>query len=146
MTMLTVKPETGRVAFPRFSTMFDNIFENEFATPNFIKTPVLVNVKDTAEDFKIEVAAPGFAKENFSIKVEGNLLTIAGEHKNEVEQKEEKFTRKEFNFSTFTRSFTLPKLVDAARITATYESGILSVALPKKEEAKATTAFEVKVS
>lgn len=144
--MLTVKPETGRVAFPRFSTMFDNIFENEFATPNFIKTPVLVNVKDTAEDFKIEVAAPGFAKENFSIKVEGNLLTIAGEHKNEVEQKEEKFTRKEFNFSTFTRSFTLPKLVDAARITATYESGILSVALPKKEEAKATTAFEVKVS
>lgn len=144
--MLTVKPETGRVAFPRFSTMFDNIFENEFATPNFIKTPVLVNVKDTAEDFKIEVAAPGFAKENFSIKVEGNLLTIAGEQKNEVEQKEEKFTRKEFNFSTFSRSFTLPKLVDAAKITAAYESGILSVSLPKKEEAKVNTTFEVKVA
>jgi HSP20 family protein len=146
MTMLTVKPENGRVAFPRFSTMFDNIFENEFATPSFIKTPVLVNVKDTQEDFKIEVAVPGFSKDNFSIKVEGNLLTISGEQKKETEQAEEKFTRKEFNFSSFSRSFTLPKVVDATKIGATYEAGILTVSLPKKEEAKVNTTFEVKIS
>lgn len=149
MTMLTVKPENGRVNFPRFSNLFENLFENELNTltnNQIFKTPVLVNVKDTKESYVIEVAAPGFAKENFSIKVEGSMLTLSAEKKEGEKSEGHKYTRKEFNFSSFSRSFTLPKTVDATKITAAYEGGILSVVLPKKEEAKVANAFDIKVS
>mgnify|MGYP006165535359 CR=1 FL=1 len=149
MTLLTVKPENGRFATPRFSNLFDSFFENEFQNVNrkeFFKTPALVNVKDTEAAYIIDVAAPGFNKEEISIKVENNLLTIKAEQKNETETKEEKYTRKEFNFSSFNRSFTLPKTVEADKIGAAYENGILSVTLPKKEEAKPTAAIDIKIS
>lgn len=149
MTLLTVKPENGRLATPRFSNLFDSFFENEFHNLNrreFFNTPALVNVKDTEAAYIIDVAAPGFKKEDISIKVENNLLTVKAEQKTEAEVKEDKFTRKEFNFSSFNRSFTLPKTVDADKIAATYESGILSVTLPKKEEAKQATAIDIKIS
>lgn len=149
MTLLTVKPENGRFATPRFSNLFDSFFENEFHNINrreLFKTPALVNVKDTEAAYIIDVAAPGFKKEDISIKVENNLLTVKAEQKTEAETKEEKFTRKEFNFSSFNRSFTLPKTVDADKIAATYENGILSVTLPKKEEAKPAAAVDIKIS
>lgn len=149
MTLLTVKPENGRFATPRFSNLFDNFFENEFHNINrkeFFKTPALVNVKDTESAYIIDVAAPGFKKEDLSIKVENNLLILSAETKQETETKEEKFTRKEFNFSSFNRSFTLPKTVDAEKIAAAYENGILTVTLPKKEEAKPSAAIDIKIS
>lgn len=149
MTMLTVKPESGRIAFPSFSSIIDSFFENDF--PNltrseFFKTPALVNIKDTKDSYQIEVAAPGFKKEEFSVKVDGNLLTIAAESKKESETTDEKFTRKEFNFSSFTRSFTLPKTIEVTKVAASYENGILTVTLPKKEEAKENPQIEVKIS
>ncbi len=149
MTMLTVKPESGRLTFPRFSNLVENFFENEFPTfsnQEFFKTPALVNIKDTKDSYKIEIAAPGFKKEDMNVKVEGNLLTISAEAKSETEQKEEKFTRKEFNFTEFKRSFTLPKTVDATKIAGNYENGILVVTLPKKEEALEQKTIEVKIS
>ncbi len=149
MTMLTVRPENGRVSFPRFSNLFENLFENEFNTltnSQIFKTPVLVNVKDTKDSYLIEVAAPGFTKENFNIKVDGSLLSLSGEKEEEENIEGQKFTRKEFKFSSFNRSFTLPKTVDATKISATYEGGILTVILPKKEEVKVASAFDIKVS
>lgn len=149
MTLLTVKPENGRFATPRFSNIFESFFENEFQNVNrkeFFKTPALVNVKETEAAYVIDVAAPGFTKEDISIKVENNLLTVKAELKNEAEVKEQKFTRKEFNFTSFNRSFTLPKTVDADKIAAAYENGILSVTLPKKEEAKPAAAVDIKIS
>lgn len=149
MTLLTVKPENGRLTFPRFSSFVDSFFENEFPNLNrneFFKTPALVNIKDSKDSYQIEVAAPGFNKEEFSIKVEGNLLTISAESKKETEAAEDKFTRKEFNFSSFARSFTLPRTIDVTKVAAAYERGILHVTLPKKEEAKANPSIEVKIS
>lgn len=149
MTMLTVRPESGRLSFPRFSNLVENFFENEFPTFNaseFMKTPALVNIKDAKDSYKIEIAAPGFKKEEMNVKVEGNLLTVSAETKTETETQEEKFTRKEFNFSEFKRSFTLPKTVDAAKISGVYENGILTVTLPKKEEAIEQKTIEVKIS
>ena len=113
---------------------------------DIFKTPALVNIKDTKEGYQIEVAAPGFKKEDISVKVEGNLLTISAETKQESEVKEEKYTRKEFNFSSFKRSFTLPKTIEVAKVGGNYENGILTVTLPKKEEAKETGTFEIKIS
>ena len=147
--MISVKPENGRIAFPRFGSWLDNFMENEFPSvtqSEHFKTPALVNVRETTDSYRLEVAAPGFAKENFNVKVENGLLTISGESKHTSESEGEKFTRKEYNFTSFNRSFTLPKTVDAEKIAATYENGILTVALPKQEEAKAKGAIEVKVA
>lgn len=149
MTMLSVKPESGRLSFPSLSNMMESFFESEFPNLNrqdLFKTPVLVNIKDTKESYRIEVAAPGFKKEDFNINVEGGLLIIKAESKVATETNEERFTRKEFNFSSFTRNFTLPKTIEVNKVAASYEDGILSVVLPKKEEAKETPKMEVKVS
>lgn len=149
MTLVSVRPESGRLTFPRFSNLFDNILETEFPSitrSEMFKTPALVNIKEVKDSYIIEVAAPGFTKENFSIKVEGNMLAISGNQSETTENTAEKFTRKEFSFSSFTRNFTLPKTVEAGKITATYENGILLVTLPKKEEAKENGTIEVKIS
>ncbi|MCS6934371.1 MAG: Hsp20/alpha crystallin family protein [Chitinophagales bacterium] len=149
MTLVTVKPDTGRLTFPSISSFIDSFFESEFPTfahREFFKTPALVNIKDTNDSYVIEVAAPGFKKEDFSVKVEGNLLNISAVTKNETEMSDEKYTRREFNMSSFTRSFTLPKTVETTRISGAYENGILKITLPKREEAKNGTAFEVTIS
>jgi HSP20 family protein len=150
MTMLTVRPENGRIRVPAFSHLLDNIFENEF--PAFFQNEFSklahpsVNIKETKDAYNIEVAVPGFAKDSFKVKVEDNLLTIGAEAKEEKLEEGEKFTRKEFTHSSFSRSFTLPKTVVADKIAARYENGILYVALPKQEEAKQKGAIEVKIS
>lgn len=97
-----------------------------------------VNIRETADSFEVEMAAPGMSKKDFSIELENNLLTISSEKQQENQEKEgERFTKKEFSFLSFKRSFTLPKgVVDDDKIQAKYENGILSLRIPKKEEAK----------
>ena len=150
MTMLTVKPQGGRIHSPRFSNLIENIFDTDF--PTFINNEFLkhagpsVNIKDTKDAYSIEVSAPGFSKDSFNVKVEDGLLTISGEAKEEKLDEGTKFTRKEFVHSSFKRSFTLPKTIVADKIGAGYENGILTVTLPKMEEAKTKGTIEVKIS
>ena len=94
-----------------------------------------VNIKETDTSFGIELAAPGKTKDDFNIEIDHNVLTISSETKSENEETQGKYTRKEFNYSSFRRAFTLPETVNAETINATYENGVLNVALPKKEEA-----------
>jgi HSP20 family protein len=96
-----------------------------------------VNIKETDTSFGIELAAPGKNKQDFNIEIDHNVLTISSEEKIEKEEKinEGKYTRKEFGYTSFRRAFTLPETVNTDSINATYENGILHVALPKKEEA-----------
>jgi HSP20 family protein len=94
-----------------------------------------VNIIETEDDFRIELAAPGFGKDDFHLNVENQVLTIAG--KKEIAQKEgEKYTRREFNFNEFERRFTLSETIDLERINAAFNQGILVVTLAKKEESK----------
>ena len=150
MTMLTVRPEKGRIAHPAFSNLLENLFDSNF--PAFFNNELNkwvhppVNIKDTKDAYSIEVAAPGFNKESFSVKVEDNILTIGAEAKEDKLEEGERFTRKEFSYSTFKRSFTLPKTVVADKIAGAYNNGILTVTLPKLEEAKQKGAVEVKIS
>jgi HSP20 family protein len=97
-----------------------------------------VNIRETADSFEVEMAAPGMSKKDFRIELENNLLTIFSEKQQENKKKErERFTKKEFSYLSFKRSFTLPKgVVDDDKIQAKYENGILSLSIPKKEEAK----------
>jgi HSP20 family protein len=145
MTFLSVKPQAGRAHFPGFSHWFDTFAENEFNT-GAVRTPALVNTKETKDSYKIEIAAPGFNRDNFKLEVEDQLLTISAENTENKIDESEKWTRKEYHFAGFKRSFTLPRTVDAEKIKAEYKDGILHVALPKQEESKAKGAIEIKIS
>jgi len=94
-----------------------------------------VNIKENDSDFLIELSVPGFQKDDFNIELDNDVLTISSDLKKVNENKEGKFTRKEFSHTSFKRAFTLPKTVDGGKINAQYESGILKLVVPKKEEA-----------
>jgi HSP20 family protein len=97
-----------------------------------------VNIKETPEHFLVEMAAPGLGKKDFKIQLDGNSLTISSEKQDQREEKEgESFNRKEFSYQSFYRTFHLPKeVVDADKIKAKYDNGILRLEIPKREEAK----------
>lgn len=124
-------------------SLFDRFFENDmfdWSNRNFSDTNTTlpsVNVKEDAEGFKVEMAAPGFEKGDFKIELDNDVLTISSEKKIENETKEdERFTKREFSYQSFCRSFTLPVTVENEKIAAKYENGILNISIPKKEEAK----------
>lgn len=95
-----------------------------------------VNISEQKDDYLVSLAAPGMKKDDFKIDLEGNILSISCEKEETKEEKEKKFTRKEYNYSSFCRSFTLADEVNREKIEAKYEDGVLKVVLPKKEEAK----------
>lgn len=115
--------------------MTKDLFESaipKFANSDF--TLPSVNVKEVNDGFEIQVAAPGIKKEDFKINLERNVLTISSENQTQYEAKDQdgSFTRREFNYSSFSRSFTLPEVADPAKIEAAYENGILKISVPKK--------------
>lgn len=95
-----------------------------------------VNVVEKEKEFEIELAAPGLTKKDFNITVENGILTIAVEKEMEKEEKEKNFTRKEYNYTNFTRSFNLPENVKFDKVDAWYENGILRMVLPKEVDVK----------
>jgi HSP20 family protein len=97
-----------------------------------------VNVVETKDNFRLEVAAPGFDKQDFSLHIENNYLTIEGKREQKDEQTDERYTRREFRYESFKRSYKLPETVNHDSISAVYDNGILNVTLPKKEEVKPT--------
>lgn len=92
------------------------------------------NIKETEKNFIIELAVPGKQKSDFNIHIEDQLLTISSEKKQEEKIENEKYTRREFVFHAFSRSFTLPDTINQEQVKAAYENGILSIELPKKTE------------
>ncbi len=94
-----------------------------------------VNIKDNVEGFELELAVPGMKKEDFTVEVDKDVLTISSESKTESKEKKDNYTRREFVHSSFKRAFTLPDSVDGSKIDAKYEDGILKLVLPKKQEA-----------
>jgi HSP20 family protein len=102
-----------------------------------------VNIKEEEKSFLLELAAPGLKKEDFKINVEKNLLTISSEVKTENEEKTENYTRKEFGFSSFSRSFKISENILVDEISANYEDGILKVNLPKNVDAKLSREIKI---
>jgi HSP20 family protein len=129
----------------RLPAMFDDFFKpwNEWfddgtAFFNRQLTMPAVNVSETKENFMVTLAVPGMKKEDFDIRIDGNMLTISCEKEEEKEEKEKAFNRKEYNYSSFSRSFTLPDEVMKEKIDALYENGELKLMMPKTEKAKIT--------
>lgn len=105
-----------------------------------------VNVLENKDEFRIEVAAPGLAKNDFKIDLNNNVLTISSEKEVKNEDENEKYIRREFSYSSFQRSFSLPETVDSEKIKATHKDGILSIVIPKRDEAKEKPKREIKIS
>lgn len=135
-------------------TLFDDFFNRDlfdWRQSNFSSsgtTVPAVNIKETKEDFVVEMAAPGLKKEDFKIELENNLLTISSEKSSEQEEKEDnRYSKKEYSYESFQRSFTLPKeVVDSDKIQARYENGLLHLVIPKKEEAKQKPPRMIQIS
>ncbi len=104
-----------------------------------------VNIKEENDKFVLEMAAPGMKKDDFQINLDNYQLTISSEKSEKNEEKKDNYTRREFMYSTFSRSFTLPKTIDVDKIKADYKNGILTVILPKKEE-EAKLTKQIKIS
>lgn len=121
---------------PRFVDVFDSIFnEHHVNATTALRTPA-VNIAESENGFDIELAAPGLKKEDFKINLDKNLLTVSAEVKKEETAEAKKYNKKEFSFSSFSRTFTLPETVDYTKIEASYTDGILKLTVAKKEEAK----------
>ena len=134
-----------RNTWNEFPLTFDDLF-NDWNSGSSRNPLPAVNIAEDNEQYKVEVNAPGFSKEDFKIHIENNTLSISVEKKVENEEKAEKYTRKEFEYRSFERSFNLPKdHIDEAKILANYESGILVLNLPKAEEVKPKPARMIEI-
>ena len=139
--------------YPSIPSLFENFISrdlmdwNSFNFSDTNTTLPAVNIKETDEDFEIEVAAPGMRKDDFNISLNNGQLTISSERKNEKESTDGDYSRREFSYESFQRSFSLPEnLVDPDKISAKYNEGILHIRLPKKEEVKPKPAKVIKIS
>jgi len=124
---------------PFFPVFSDSFFRENFLNDSDWTTCPAVNIAENKDGFRIEVAAPGLNKEDFHINIEKRVLSISSEKeiKSEVkDENDEKYYRKEFGYSSFTRSFSLPEYADTEQIKATHENGILNVFIPKQDKAK----------
>ncbi len=132
MSLVKWNPETS--FFPSFSSWMDDFFpESSFKSAMKGVSVPAVNVKESKDAFKLDVAAPGFKKEDFKLEVKNGYLTISGESKEEKEDKDETFTRREYSYNSFSRSFSLPENVNGEDVEAKYSDGVLKVTLPKKK-------------
>ncbi|HTR29658.1 MAG TPA: Hsp20/alpha crystallin family protein [Puia sp.] len=122
--------------FHDFFKPWDRWFDTNGGSMSNMMTVPAVNIVEKQDHFEISLAAPGMKKDDFNIDVEGNLLTISAESEQKREEKDERHTRQEFNYTSFSRAFTLPDGVLKDKIDAHYENGLLKLMLPKTEEAR----------
>jgi HSP20 family protein len=139
---------------PAFPSLIDRFFEgdlmdwNNFNFAGTNATLPAVNVRENDDEITIELAAPGLRKEDFKLDYDNGRLTISAEKEEKFEEKDgEKITRREFSYSSFQRSFSVPEtVVNVEKITAKYSDGILKLTLPKREEVKPKPAKQIKIS
>jgi HSP20 family protein len=139
-----------RSGWPTFgSSLLSDILDDDgfFSSPSLRGQSIpAVNVREHENNYELEVAAPGFDKKDFQISIDNRQLTIAGEKKTEEQEKEEHYTRREFGYASFSRTFTLPENVQEENIQARYENGVLRILLGKRQltHSKAKKPIEIK--
>jgi HSP20 family protein len=143
---LAKKNANGRnlSVFENFFKPWNEWFENNGLLGSAMNVPA-VNITKSKDKYAVSVAAPELKKEYFNIAVDGNMLIISSEKEEKKEKIDKKFTRKEYSYSSFSRSFTLPEEINKENIEAKYEDGVLNISLPRKEEAKTPAAKLVAV-
>ena len=124
---------------PFFSDVFDSILNDSFLSDKLASRVPAVNISETETQFHIELAAPGLKKEDFKISLDKNVLSVSADKKTENVEEGKKFSKREYSYNSFTRSFTLPEAADQGKIEAEYTDGVLKLNVTKKEEAKIQT-------
>lgn len=136
MTLVKFNPvKNASVVNPLFNDVFESVFNDSLLTDRIVTRVPAVNIAETEADFQIELAVPGLKKEDFKIGIDKNVLSITAEKKNE-QIAGKKYSKREYNYASFTRSFNLPDTIDHNKIDAEYIDGILKLIIAKKEEAK----------
>ena len=135
MSLVKFNNRTRNTA-PYFNNVFDSLFSDALNKNYGVSKMPAVNILETTEDFKIELAAPGLNKEDFKIELKKDQLSVWAEKKNEQTDQQKDYSRKEFEYFSFARSFVLPEGVDTEKINAEYINGILNITIAKKEKAK----------
>jgi HSP20 family protein len=138
---------------PTIPALFDDFFSRElfnWGNNNYSSastTVPSVNIRETANNYEVELAAPGMDKNDFAITLDGSILTISSSKERKAEDSHDNYTRREFSYESFKRSFELPKhVVDEQNINARYENGLLHLTVPKKEEAKQKTPKMIEIA
>ncbi|RLJ80615.1 Hsp20/alpha crystallin family protein [Pedobacter alluvionis] len=138
MTLVKFNPEKKNSSLlPGFNDIFESVLGDTFFNDRRLSTVPAVNISESNEEYHIELAAPGLRKEDFKVSVERDMLSISTEQRTENNTEGKIYNRREYSYSAFTRSFTLPESANVEQIQAAYTDGVLKLNIPKKEEAKA---------
>lgn len=145
------KSNSNGPIFPMWSSWIDELFNKELPpvfTSNFNTGITLpkVNIKETKDSYYVEMAVPGLKKSDFTVDLDNKILSITADSKTENQENEDNLIRREFGYSSFKRSFTLPETVNEDKIKAEYKNGVLSIHLPKLEEAIQKPARTIKIT
>lgn len=124
---------------PGFSDIFDSFLNDSFLSDRMVSRVPAANIGETSDEYHVELAAPGLKKEDFKVNVDDKVLSISVELQHENTEHNKKFNKREFSYSSFVRSFTLPDTADDSRIEATYNDGVLKINVAKREEAKSVS-------
>lgn len=135
MTLVKFNNRTRNTA-PYFNNVFDSLFSDALTKNSLINKTPSVNILEDEKSFVIELAAPGLNKDDFQIQIKKDTLSVWVEKTKSETEESKDYSRKEFEFSSFARSFNLPENVDAEKITAAYKDGILNVVISKKADEK----------
>ena len=142
---LTRLNESVPSVFDDFFKPWTDLFDNGGWNMRPMNIPA-VNIIEHPDEYLLSLAAPGMKKEDFKIDVDGNILTISSEKEENKEDKNKKFTRKEYSYSSFSRCFSLPEEIKQEKINAKYEDGVLKISLPRKEESKKPATKKIAVN
>jgi len=139
-------PRVKSVFSDFFETPVEKFFDMNIWNNRFLSKVPATNIWSNNKEYTIELAVPGMKKEDFKVTIEHGMLIISAEKEESKEESKKDFTRKEYSFNSFSRSFYLPDVVNAEKIDAHYDNGILKLVIPKKEEAKKLEGKQIKVS
>jgi HSP20 family protein len=147
--MTLVKFNEGRnrnsLAAPVFNDIFESIMNDTFLSDRMVSRVPAVNISETDGHYHIELAAPGLKKEDFKVNLDRDVLTISAEHRDEQAENDKKYNKREYSYTSFVRSFTLPDSADDEGIEAEYTDGVLKINVAKRPEAmRASRQIEIK--
>ena len=137
-----------RTDWPHGNSLLADLFDNDrfFASPWLSgRNMPAVNIKENERNYEVELALPGYDKKDFEISVDNGVLTVSGERSEETEKKEDNYTRREFGFSSFSRSFNLPTNINEENIDAKYADGVLKLTIAKRQESNGKSRKQISI-
>lgn len=137
MTLVKFNHKANNTLMPGFNDVFDSIFNDTFFSDRMVARVPAVNISESENNYHVELAAPGLKKDDFKLNLERNQLSISVEQSSEQQDAQRNYSKREYSYSSFVRSFTLPESADHGQIEASYVDGVLKIDIAKREEAKA---------